>query len=43
MNELKTPGKCIITFNGIDLASGIYFYRIKAGNFIAVKSMVLIK
>jgi hypothetical protein len=43
VNEVKTPGEYFISFNGVDLASGIYFYRIKAGNFVSVKRMVLIK
>jgi len=30
-------------FNGTDLASGVYFYRVRAGDFIDFKKMVLIK
>jgi hypothetical protein len=32
-----------VTFDGSRLASGVYFYRIEAGDFRAVKKMVLIK
>jgi hypothetical protein len=32
-----------IAFNAINLPSGIYFYRIQAGNFVEVKRMVLLK
>ncbi len=37
------PGTHEITFNGSNLASGIYFYRIKAGDFSATGKMVLMK
>lgn len=32
-----------VNFNAADLASGIYFYRIDAGNFSAIRKMTLIK
>lgn len=43
VNEFKNAGSYIVSFNGSDLSSGIYFYRIQAGNFISVKRMTLIK
>lgn len=43
VNEYKEAGNYIVSFNGSELSSGIYFYRIQAGNFIQVKRMVLIK
>lgn len=43
VNEFKNAGSYIVSFNGSELASGIYFYRIQAGNFVQVKRMVLIK
>ena len=42
-NEVKTPGNYLVEFNGIEFASGVYFYRIQAGKFSQVKRMVLIK
>jgi hypothetical protein len=42
-NEFKQAGKYTIEFEGSSLASGIYFYRIITGDFIATKRMVLIK
>jgi hypothetical protein len=43
VNELKQTGYYSVTFNGSNLASGVYFYRIEAGNFTSVKKMVLVK
>jgi hypothetical protein len=41
--ELKTAGTYSFLFNGINLSSGVYFYKIEAGQFTDVKRMVLIK
>lgn len=43
VNELKTAGRYAVSFNGGNIASGIYFYRIEAGDFIQTKRMMLIK
>jgi hypothetical protein len=43
INEYKTAGSYIISFNGSEFSSGIYFYKIKAGNYVNVKRMLLIK
>lgn len=43
LNEIKNPGVYIVTFNGSELASGMYFYRIQAGNFVNTKKMVILK
>ncbi len=40
--EMKA-GSYQIKFNASDLASGIYFYSIQAGNFTATKKMMLLK
>jgi hypothetical protein len=42
-NELKQAGFYTVEFNASNLASGIYFYRINAGDSSAVKKMVLVK
>ncbi len=43
VNENMQAGFHNVTFNGDNLASGVYFYRITAGEFTDVKKMLLIK
>ncbi len=43
VNKNQKPGNYEVEFNGSKLASGIYFYRLKAGNYIATKKFVLLK
>ena len=43
VNELKQPGFHTVDFNASSFASGIYFYRIDAGEFTSVKKMMLVK
>jgi len=43
VNEVKAPGVYAVDFNGSHLASGVYYYRLEAGDFINVKKMLLIK
>lgn len=43
VNEFKDPGNYSAEFNGNNFASGLYFYRIESGNFVATKKMLLIK
>ena len=43
VNEEKPAGSYQVEFNGSRLASGIYFYKIQAGNYSSVKKMILIK
>lgn len=43
LNEFKNAGSYSITFNGSNLASGVYFYKIETGNFTEVKRMLLVK
>ncbi|MFO7445279.1 MAG: T9SS type A sorting domain-containing protein [Ignavibacteriaceae bacterium] len=37
------PGYYEVNFNASNLASGVYFYRIKAGDFVSVKKLMLLK
>jgi beta-glucosidase len=43
VNEEKPAGKYSVTWDASKMASGIYFYRLRNGNFIDTKSMVLIR
>ena len=43
LDEVKDAGNYGVTFHGRHLSSGIYFYRMQAGNFEETKKLVLIK
>ena len=42
-NEAMQAGSYSIHFDASQLSSGVYFYRIKAGDFTALKKMILLK
>jgi len=43
VNEEKQAGIHRIQFNGSNLPTGVYFYRLEAGNFVDTRKMILIK
>ncbi|MGE5847967.1 MAG: T9SS type A sorting domain-containing protein [Ignavibacteria bacterium] len=43
VNEEKSAGRFAVSFDGSNFSSGIYYYRIKAGNFVKVGKMILLK
>lgn len=42
-SEFRAADYYSVDFNGANLASGVYFYRIEAGTFIQTKKMMLVK
>jgi hypothetical protein len=43
VNENLKAGAHAVTFNAVNFASGVYFYRIEASDFSQVKKMMLMK
>jgi hypothetical protein len=43
INEQKTAGKYSVAFDTPNLGSGVYFYTLRAGNYVQSKKMILAK
>ncbi len=43
VNEVKSPGSYEAKFDASQLASGVYLYRISAGNFSSTRKMILLR
>jgi hypothetical protein len=43
VDENKPAGNYNVTFNAARLSSGVYFYQLKAGNFVSTKKLMLVK
>ena len=43
VNQEQSAGVYNVEFNASNLSSGVYFYRIEAGNFVASKKLLLLK
>lgn len=43
VNKEKQAGNYNIEFNGSDLSSGVYFYKLQAGDFVKSQKMILLK
>ena len=43
VDKMQDAGYYTVEFDGSNLASGVYFYRMNAGNFSDIKKIILIK
>ncbi|HVO76317.1 MAG TPA: carboxypeptidase regulatory-like domain-containing protein [Ignavibacteriaceae bacterium] len=43
VSEVKNPGRYNVKFDGSNLSSGLYFYRITTNNFTETKKMLMLK
>jgi hypothetical protein len=43
VNEIKAPGNYSVDFDGTELSSGVYFYKLESNGFTDIKRMLLIK
>ena len=43
VNDVQGPGTYQVEFNGANFSSGVYLYRLEAGEFIETKSMLMVK
>jgi beta-glucanase (GH16 family) len=43
VNDMQSAGKYKVIFDARDLASGVYFYQLRAGSFVETKKMMMMK
>lgn len=43
VDDFRSAGRYEVTFNASGLSSGIYFYKLQAGNFVETRKMILMK
>ncbi len=43
VNDEKSPGTYVVTWNATNLPSGVYFYQLRTGNFLETKKMILLR
>ncbi len=43
VNKRQSPGNYTVQFDALNLPSGVYFYTLRVGDFVATKKMILLK
>jgi hypothetical protein len=43
VNRQQDKGNYTVSFDGSNLSTGVYFYKLESGNFTSIKKMMLIK
>ena len=43
VDAVEEPGEHTVPFDGTGLASGVYFYRLRAGDYVATKRLILVR
>ena len=43
VDEVKTPGEHSVSWNAAHVGSGTYFYRLQAGERVAIKKLIIVR
>jgi hypothetical protein len=43
VDELKEAGRYHVVFDGVELSSGLYFFRLKTEQYAEVKKLMIVK